>query len=98
MLKDGKTYSYICIKRERFPRVLLTRRVVKDGSIYFGPYMSKWRVEIITDLIRKLFKIRTCSLNLSEENIEKGKFKVCLEYHIKNCEGPCEGFEAEKHS
>lgn len=97
MLKDGKTYSYICIKRERFPRVLLTRRVIKDGSVYFGPYMSKWRVEIITDLIRKLFKVRTCTFNLSEENINKGKFKVCLEYHIKNCEGPCEGFENEEH-
>lgn len=97
MLKDGKSYSYICIKKERFPRVFLTRRVIRDGSTYFGPYMSKWRVEIITDLIRKLFKIRTCTLNLSSENIQKEKFKVCLEYHIKNCEGPCVGFETEEH-
>ncbi len=97
MLKDGKSYSYICIKKERFPRVFLTRRVIKDGSVYFGPYMSKWRVEIITDLIRKLFKIRTCTYNLSEENIEKGKFKLCLQYHIKNCEGPCTGLESEEH-
>ncbi len=97
MLKDGKTYNYICIKKERFPRVFLTRKVIKDGSTYFGPYTSKWRVEIITDLIRKLFKIRTCNFNLSEENIAKGKFKVCLEYHIKNCAGPCEGFETEEH-
>jgi excinuclease ABC subunit C len=97
MLKDGKSYSYICIKKERFPRVFLTRKVVKDGSTYFGPYMSKWRVEIIADLIRKLFKIRTCHFNLSSENIQKGKFKVCLEYHIKNCEGPCVGYELEEH-
>ncbi len=97
MLKDGKKYSYICIKKERFPRVFLTRNIIKDGSTYFGPYTSKWRVEIIIDLIRKLFKIRTCSFNLSEQNIQNKKFKVCLEYHIKNCEGPCENLETEQH-
>ncbi len=95
MLKDGKSYSYICVKKERFPRVFLTRKIEKNGSVYFGPYTSKWRIEIIADLIRKLFKIRTCNFNLSEENIAKGKFKVCLEYHIKNCEGPCAGHEEE---
>lgn len=95
MLKDGKTYSYICIKKERFPRVFLTRRVFKDGSTYFGPYTSKGRVKIILDLIKHLFPLRTCNLNLSEENIRKGKFKVCLEYHIKNCLGPCENLEDE---
>ena len=97
MLKDGKNYSYICIKKERFPRVFLTRRVIKDGSTYFGPYMSKARVKIILDLVKNLFPLRTCSFNLSEENIEKKKFKICLEYHIKNCEGPCEGLESEEH-
>jgi len=95
MLKDGKTYSYICIKNERFPRVFLTRRVIKDGSTYFGPYMSRARVKIILDLIKTLFPLRTCNFNLSQENIDRGKFKVCLEYHIKNCEGPCAGLESE---
>lgn len=94
MLKDGKTYAYICIKKEPFPRVFFTRRVFKDGSVYFGPFTSKYRVEQILDLIKKLFPLRTCSLNLSPENIRKGKFKVCLEYHIKNCLGPCEGYES----
>ena len=96
MLKDGKSYSYICIKKERFPRVFLTRRVIKDGSTYFGPYISRWRTGIILDLIKNLFPLRTCNFNLSPENIEKGKFKVCLEYHIKNCIGPCEGLETEE--
>jgi excinuclease ABC subunit C len=95
MLKDGKSYSYLCIKKERFPRVFITRKVIKDGSTYFGPYTSKSRLKIILELIKTLFPLRTCNYNLSEENIQKGKFKVCLEYHIKNCEGPCEGFESE---
>lgn len=95
MLKDGKSYSYICIKNERFPRVFITRYVVRDGSTYFGPYTSKARIKIILDLIKQLFPLRTCSYNLSEANIEAGKFKVCLEYHIKNCLGPCEGLEEE---
>ncbi|MBK8566040.1 MAG: excinuclease ABC subunit UvrC [Saprospiraceae bacterium] len=95
MLKDGKSYTYLCIKNERFPRVFLTRRVIRDGSTYFGPYTSKFRVETILDLIKQLFPLRTCNLSLTEENIARGKFKVCLEYHIKNCQGPCEGFETE---
>jgi excinuclease ABC subunit C len=96
MLKDGKSYSYICIKKERFPRVFITRRVIKDGSTYFGPYTSKSRLKIILELIKSLFPLRTCNFNLSEENIQAGKFKVCLEYHIKNCLGPCEGLEDEE--
>ena len=95
MLKDDKSYSYICIKKERFPRVLITRRVARDGDTYFGPYTSKGRLKIILDLIRQLFPLRTCALTLSEENILAGKFKVCLEYHIKNCQGPCENLETE---
>lgn len=95
MLKDGKSYTYLCIKNEPFPRVFLTRRVIRDGSTYFGPYTSKFRVEVILDLIKQLFPLRTCNLSLTEENIAKGKFKVCLEYHIKNCQGPCEGLESE---
>ncbi|HLO53661.1 MAG TPA: excinuclease ABC subunit UvrC [Saprospiraceae bacterium] len=94
-LKDGKSYTYICIKNERFPRVFFTRRVIRDGSQYFGPYTSKYRVNILLEIIKKLFTLRTCTLNLSEENINKGKFKVCLEYHIKNCQGPCEALESE---
>jgi len=96
MLKDGKTYAYIVVKKERFPRVFFTRRVFKDGSTYFGPYTSKHRANIILEIIKKLFKLRTCNLNLSEKNIDGGKFKVCLEYHIKNCLGPCVGFESEE--
>lgn len=96
MLKDGKSYSYLCIKKERFPRVFITRRVIRDGSTYFGPYTSKYRLKIILDLIKQLFPLRTCTLNLSQPNIDGGKFKVCLEYHIKNCIGPCVGFEPEE--
>ena len=96
MLKDGKTYSYICIKKERFPRVSATRQVIKDGSTYFGPYTSKYNTNIILDLIKKLFQLRTCTLNLNENAIDAGKYKVCLEYHIKNCKGPCENLESEK--
>ncbi|MFK7808325.1 MAG: excinuclease ABC subunit UvrC [Saprospiraceae bacterium] len=93
MLKDGRSYSYICIKNERFPRVFLTRKVIKDGSTYFGPYTSRNRTKDLLDLIKTLFPLRNCILNLTQDNIDKGKFKVCLEYHIKNCLGPCEGHE-----
>lgn len=100
MLKDGKSYSYICIKNERFPRVFLTRRVIRDGSTYFGPYTSRIRVSTILDLIKQLFPLRTCNLNLSQKNIDRGKFSIkvpCLEYQIKNCEAPCVKFETEEH-
>ncbi len=97
MLKDEKSpLIYICIKNERFPRVFLTRKPFKDGSTYFGPYLQKFRVEQIAELIRKLFQLRTCTLNLSAENIAKGKFKPCLEYHIKNCAAPCVNLETEE--
>ena len=95
MLKDGKSYPYICIKMERFPRVFVTRRVIRDGSLYFGPYTSGYRVQALMDLIKQLFQLRTCTLNLQQDLIDKGKFKVCLEYHIKNCAAPCVGFESE---
>ncbi len=94
-LKDGKSYTYLCIKNERFPRVFFTRRLIKDGSTYFGPYTSKWRAKVLLDLIKDLFPLRTCNYHLSKENIEAGKFKVCLEYHIKNCNGPCVDLEPE---
>ncbi len=96
MLKDAKSYPYICIKKERFPRVFFTRRLIKDGSNYYGPYPSVNKVIIILDTIKNLFQLRTCPLALSKENIEKNKFKVCLEYHIKNCAGPCCDFETEE--
>lgn len=96
MLKDGKSYSYICIKKERFPRVFITRKVIRDGSFYFGPYTSKSRIKVLLDLIKHLFPLRTCTYNLGEEYINAGKYKLCLEYHIKNCLGPCTGLEEEE--
>lgn len=93
--RDDKTYTYLCIKNEKFPRVFFTRRVIRDGSHYFGPFTSKYRTNIVFDIVKKLFQLRTCALPLTAANIQKGKFKVCLEYHIKNCTGPCVGFESE---
>lgn len=95
MLKDDKSYPWICIKKERFPRVFSTRRVFKDGSEYFGPYTSVKTVHTLLDLIKGLYALRTCNYDLSEEKIRAGKFKVCLEYHLGNCKGPCEGYETE---
>lgn len=94
LLKDDKTYPWICIKKERFPRVFATRTKINDGSEYFGPYASVTMMKTLLNLVRQLYKIRTCKYDLSEKNIEKGKFKVCLEYHIGNCLGPCEGFQS----
>ena len=96
MLRDDKSYSYICIKNERFPRVFITRRVIRDGSTYLGPYTSKSRIKVILEFIRTLFPLRTCKLNLAPEPIENGKYKVCLEYHIHNCLGPCESLESQE--
>lgn len=96
LLKDDKTFPWICVKKEAFPRVFSTRTVIRDGSDYFGPYSSYPMMRAIMDLIRQLFKYRTCKLNLSEENIKKNKFKLCLEYHIGNCMGPCVGYQSEK--
>jgi excinuclease ABC subunit C len=95
-LKDGKSYSYLCIKKEAFPRVFFTRKIIKDGSTYFGPYTSKWRMMQIMEIIRKIFPLRTCSLNLSPKGLSNNTYKVCLEYHIRNCNGPCEGFESSE--
>ncbi|MCH8332020.1 MAG: excinuclease ABC subunit C [Bacteroidetes bacterium] len=95
-LKDDKSYPFICIKNERFPRIFLTRNVVEDGSIYLGPYTSVKKVRSILNIIRTIFPLRTCNYNLSKKNIEAGKFKVCLEYHIGNCLGPCEDLQTEK--
>lgn len=95
LLKDDKTYPWICIKKERFPRVFSTRKYIRDGSAYFGPYTSVKMVNTLLDLVSGLFKLRNCNLALTEENIDKKKFRVCLEYHVGNCAGPCEGLMQE---
>jgi excinuclease ABC subunit C len=97
LLKDDKSFPWICIKNERFPRIFPTRQMVKDGSEYFGPYASVKMMKTLLDLIRQLYPIRTCNYNLSEENISSGKFKVCLEYHIGKCLGPCVGKHNEEN-
>jgi excinuclease ABC subunit C len=94
LLRDDKSYPWLCIKKEPFSRIFATRRMVKDGSEYFGPYTSFKTVNTILELIKELYPLRSCSYDLSKSNIDTGKFKVCLEYHIGNCKGPCEGFES----
>jgi len=96
MLRDDKTYPWLVVKKERFPRVFLTRTVIKDGSEYFGPYTSVKTVKILLDLIKDLYPIRTCKYDLSAEKVNAGKYKVCLEYHLGNCLGPCEGLQTEE--
>lgn len=96
LLKDDKSYPWICIKNERFPRIFPTRRMIKDGSEYFGPYTSMKTVQTLLDLIKDLYPLRTCNYDLSQEKINAGKYKVCLEYHLENCLGPCENLQTEK--
>ncbi|TYA64108.1 GIY-YIG nuclease family protein, partial [Seonamhaeicola marinus] len=96
LLKDDKSYPWICIKNERFPRVFSTRRVFKGGGEYYGPYTSGKTVHTLLDLIKGLYPLRTCNYDLAETKIEAGKYKVCLEYHLKNCKGACEGYETEE--
>lgn len=95
LLKDDKSYPWICLKNERFPRVFSTRRVIKDGSEYFGPYTSMKTVKTLLDLIKGLYQLRTCNYHLSKNKIEAGKYKRCLEFHLGNCKGACEGLETE---
>jgi excinuclease ABC subunit C len=95
MLKDDKTYPWIIIKNENFPRIFWTRRIVKDGSKYLGPYASVSMMHNILGLIKETYPLRTCNLALSRENIDKGKFKVCLEYQLGNCKGPCQNYQTE---
>jgi excinuclease ABC subunit C len=94
-LRDDKTYPFICIKKERFPRIFSTRNRIKDGSDYFGPYTSGRIMHTMLELIKTLYPIRNCTLLLSEKNIREGKFKTCLEYQIGNCKGPCENYQTE---
>ncbi len=96
MLKDDKTFPWICVKNEPFPRVFSTRNIIHDGSDYFGPYTSGGMVKILLELLKNLYPLRTCSYKLTPENIKKGKIKVCLEYHLGNCKGPCEGLQSEE--
>nr|WP_299170658.1 excinuclease ABC subunit UvrC [uncultured Allomuricauda sp.] len=96
LLKDDKSYPWICIKKERFPRVFSTRKLIKDGSEYYGPYTSMKTVRTLLDLVRSLYPLRTCNYDLSEEKIAAGKYKVCLEFHLGNCLGPCEGLQSEE--
>ena len=95
LLKDDKTFPYLCILKERFPRIIYTRKYIPRQGEYFGPYSSVVSMKSVLELVRKLYSIRTCNFQLSEENVSKGKFKVCLEYHLGNCKGPCEGFQDE---
>ena len=97
MLKDDKTYPWICIKKERFPRVFLTRNVIKDGSEYFGPYTSIRTAKALLDLIKELYSLRTCKYDLSKEKVAAKKYKVCLEYHLGNCKAPCENLQSEEN-
>ncbi len=96
LLKDDKSFPWICIKNEPFPRVFFTRNVIRDGSLYFGPYTSIPMVRTILDVVKRLYPIRNCNLNLSKSSIEKGKYKVCLEFQIGNCKGPCENLQSEE--
>jgi excinuclease ABC subunit C len=94
-LKDDKTYPYLVIKHEHFPRIFFTRRMIQDGSEYLGPFTSVKKVRELLEFIRQNITLRTCKLNLSPANIRKGKYKVCLEYHLGNCLGPCQSFQSE---
>jgi excinuclease ABC subunit C len=96
LLKDDKSYPWICIKKERFPRVFSTRRLIKDGSEYYGPYTNVKTVRTLLELINGLYPMRSCNFDLSHAKVNEGKYKVCLEYHIKNCKGPCEGLQTEE--
>lgn len=96
LLKDDKTYPSICVQNEYFPRVFKTRRIIRNGSSYYGPYSHVPSMNAVLDLIKHLYQLRTCNLNLSPENIRSGKFNVCLEYHIKNCAGPCIGLQSQE--
>jgi excinuclease ABC subunit C len=96
LLKDDKTFPWVCIKNERFPRILKVRKIIRDGSVYFGPYSNVKMLDTLLELIHKLYPLRNCNFNLSEQNVTQQKFKVCLEYHIGNCKAPCENKETEE--
>ena len=97
LLKDGKTYPWICVKNEPFPRIFMTRNVTKDGSIYFGPYTSVRLIKTLLTFFHQLYQLRNCNLNLTNKNIQNKKFKVCLEFHMENCLGPCVGKQTNEN-
>ena len=97
LLKDGKTYPWICVKNEPFPRFFMTRNVTKDGSIYFGPYTSVRLIKTLLTFFHQLYQLRNCNLNLTNKNIQNKKFKVCLEFHMENCLGPCVGKQTNEN-
>jgi len=96
LLKDDKTFPWICIKKEKFPRIFPTRKFIKDGSEYFGPYTSMKTIHTLLDLIKSVYPLRTCNYDLAKDKVAAGKYKVCLEYHLGNCKGPCEGYQQEE--
>ncbi|MEG3656416.1 excinuclease ABC subunit UvrC [Arenibacter palladensis] len=96
LLKDDKTFPWICIKNEKFPRIFPTRKFIKDGSEYFGPYTSMKTIHTLLDLIKSVYPLRTCNYDLAHDKVAAGKYKVCLEYHLGNCKGPCEGYQSEE--
>ena len=96
LLKDDKTYPSIVVKNEYFPRVYQTRTIVRDGSSYYGPYPSVYTARVMLQLVKDLYPLRTCKHALTPEAIREGRFKVCLEYHIKRCKGPCEGLQSSE--
>ena len=96
LLKDDKTFPWVCIKKEKFPRIFPTRKFIKDGSEYFGPYTSMKTIHTLLDLIKSVYPLRTCNYDLAQEKVAAGKYKVCLEYHLGNCKGPCEGYQSEE--
>ena len=98
LLKDDKTFPWICIKNEKFPRIFPTRKFIKDGSEYFGPYTSMKTIHTLLDLIKSVYPLRTCNYDLAQDKVAAGKYKVCLEYHLGNCKGPCEGYQSEEES
>jgi excinuclease ABC subunit C len=96
LLKDDKTFPWLCIKNEKFPRIFPTRKFIKDGSEYFGPYTSMKTIHTLLDLIKSVYPLRTCNYDLAQDKVSAGKYKVCLEYHLGNCKGPCEGYQSEE--
>ena len=96
LLKDDKTFPWICIKNEKFPRIFPTRKFIKDGSEYFGPYTSMKTIHTLLDLIKSVYPLRTCNYDLAQDKVAAGKYKVCLEYHLGNCKGPCDGYQSEE--
>src|SRR5690606_7465842 len=96
LLKDDKTFPWLCIKNEKFTRIFTTRKFIKDGSEYFVPYTSMKTIHTLLDLIKSVYPLRTCNYDLAQDKVSAGKYKVCLEYHLGNCKGPCEGYQTEE--